>query len=252
MRSFAIVGLVVCVGCAASEQEESLFPESVPASETKSAPAPEQPAEENPLLAWHHWSTFDVPAIADGMLELNVAVTADRPIAANQITLFDAAQKPVATGYQGWLSTAVVAGQRYYIDVYADPSKGEVKLLQSFRPVIDSFEPNDDTQHATVLVPGRPSEVRLFATHKKGVDTDFFRLPAQGKRNVRLFFANGAPGTTYCLDVIGDNDVPVGGTCSSGDLDASFLMPEHSGNVFVRLTGPSAAESSSLTVDADY
>jgi hypothetical protein len=67
-----------------------------------------------------------------------------------------------------------------------------------------------------------------------------------------LFFANGSPGTTYCIDVIADEDQPVGGTCSSGDLDAAFLLPEHSKNVYVRLSGPSAAESSSLTVDATY
>ena len=256
MRSLAIVALVALVGCVAgNEKEESLFPESVPASETKSAPTPAGESEEgdSPYAAWHHWTTVDVPPVADGMLELNAAETAERPIAANQISVFDADKKPIGTGYHGWYSLSAAAGARYYVDVFADPSKGDVTLLQSFKPVIDSFEPNDDKEHATVLVPGKPSEVRLFAPHgKKDADTDFFRLAAKGKRNVRLYFANGSPGMSYCIDVIADDGEPVGGTCSSGDLDASFLMPEKSNDVFVRLTGPSKAATSSLTLDATY
>jgi hypothetical protein len=64
MRSLAIVALVACVGCAVGSKEESLFPEDVPASETKSAPAPgaDAPEEgESPYAAWHHWSTIDIP-----------------------------------------------------------------------------------------------------------------------------------------------------------------------------------------------
>lgn len=254
MRSLAIVGLVACVGCAVGTKEESLFPEDAPASETKSAPAPgpDQNGGESPYAAWHHWSTIDIPPVADGVLELNAAETPARPIAANQITVFDADKKPIGTGYKGWFTASVAAGGRYYVDLFADPSKGDVKLLQSFRPVVDMFEPNDDIDHATVLTPGKPAEVRLFAPHnKKDADADFFRLPAKGKRSVRLFFANGT-GDTYCLDVIADGDAPVGGTCSRGDLDAAFLMPEHSDNVYVRVTGPSGADASSLTVDADY
>jgi hypothetical protein len=254
MRSLAIVGLVACVGCAVGTKEESLFPEDAPASETKSAPAPaaEESEGQSPYAAWHHWSTVDVPTIADGVLELNVAETPERPIAANQITVFDAEKKPIGTGYRGWFTASVAAGTRYYVDVFADPSKGDVKLLQSFKPVIDAFEPNDDIDHATVLTPGKAAEVRVFAPHgKKDADADYFRLPAKGKRSVRLFFANGS-GATYCIDVIGDGSQPVGGTCSSADLDAAFLMPEHSGNVFVRVTGPSGAETSTLTVTADY
>lgn len=255
MRTLAIVALVTCVGCAVGTKEESLFPEDVPASETRSAPAPATPENEpgeSPYAAWHHWSTIDIPTVAEGMLELNAAETPERPIAANQITVFDADKRPIGTGYKGWYSAAVAAGTRYYVDVFADPAKGEVKLLQSFRPVIDMFEPNDDIDHAALLLPGKPAEVHLFAPHdKKDADADFFRLPAKGKRSVRLFFANGT-GDTYCLDVIGDGNRPVGGTCSSGDLDAAFLMPEWSNNVFVRVTGPSSAQASSLTVHADY
>lgn len=258
MRSFVIVGLVACVGCAVgSEREESLFPEDVPASQTKSAPVPSgaEGSEEgdSPYAKWHHWSTIDIPPAADGMLELNAAETPSRPIAANQITVFDAEKRPIGTGYHGWYSLSAAAGARYYVDVFADPSNGDVTLLQSFQPVVDQFEPNDDKEHATVLMPGKPSDVRLFAPHgKKTSDADFFRLPAKGKRNVRLFFANGSPGTTYCIDVIADNDEPVGGTCSSEDLDAAFLMPEQSSSVYVRVSGPSKATTSSLVVDATY
>ena len=78
MRSFVIVGLVACVGCAVgSEREESLFPEDVPASQTKSAPVPSgaEGSEEgdSPYAKWHHWSTIDIPPAAatdgfDGLL----------------------------------------------------------------------------------------------------------------------------------------------------------------------------------------
>lgn len=256
MRIFAIVGLM-CVGCATTTEEGSLFPEDVPASETKSAPM-ETPAEEeeNPYAAWHHWSTIDIPAIADGLLELNVAETPDRPIAASQITVFDDQYRPIGSGYEGWFTASVAAGKRYHVDVYADPSKGEVRLLQSFKPVIDSAEPNDDIAHATTIAPGQRSEVHIFATHEKKVDTDYFRIVTKGKRSMRLFFANGSRSTTYCADVIADvtaeGSTPVGGTCLTGDLDASFLLPEHTGTVFVKLTGPSTADTGALTVTVDY
>ena len=251
MRGLAIVGLACVVGCSVGTKEESLFPDDVSSSETKSAPV-EAPQEDNPLEAWHHWSTIDIPAIADGLLELNIAETPDRPIAAAQIAVFDAEKRPIGTGYQGWFTASVVAGRTYHVDVIADPSKGEVKLLQSFKPVIDQFEPNDDVAHATTIAPGKASEVHIFATHEKKVDNDYFRVVTKGKRSLRVNFASGSRATVYCADVIADGDIPVGGTCSSGDLDASFLLPEHTGTVFVRLSGPSTGETSSLTVTADY
>lgn len=249
MRVIAVFALI-CVGCTASQDEGSVFADPTSPEEMKSAPI-DAPEPENPALAWHHWFTVDVPAVADGILELNAAETPDRPIAANQLTVFDSARRPIGSGHHGWFSSAVAAGQRYYVDVYADPAKGEVRLIKSFKPVIDTFEPNDDIDHATTLVPGEPSEVRLFTTKTKDDDTDYFRIPAKGKRTVRLSFANGSR-KTYCLDVIADGNQLVGGTCFLRDLDASFLMPEHSENVFVRITGPSASESSTLTVDADW
>lgn len=252
MRALLIVALV-SVGCAVGTKEESLFPEDVTSSDTKSAPVePPVEAEQDSLSAWHHWHTIDVPAVADGLLELNIAETPARPIEAAHIAVFDADKRPIGTGYKGWYTASVVAGERLFVDVIADPAKGEVKLLQSFKPVIDDFEPNDDIAHATTLVPGKPSQVHLFATHEKKIDIDYFRVVTKGKRSVRLHFENGSRSTVYCADVIADGDVPVGGTCSSDDLDAAFLLPEHSGTLFVKLSGPSSGDTGSLTVSADY
>lgn len=255
MRFFAIVGLM-CVGCATSTADDgSLFTEDVHARETKSA-AVDPVTEDNPYAAWHHWSTIDIPAIADGLLELNVAETPDRPIAASEITVFDDELRPIGSGYEGWFTASVAAGKRYHIDVYADPSKGDVRLLKSFKPIFDPAEPNDDIEHATTIPAGKASEVHIFATHEKKVDTDYFRVVTNGKQSLRVTFANGSRSTTYCMDLMaaitGEGTKRIGGTCAKGDLDAAFLVPPHAGTIFVKLSGPSSGDVGSLTVTADY
>jgi hypothetical protein len=260
MRALAVLGMMMCAGCAAGATDEgSLFPAEVAAPEAPegtngaSAPADElavaSGVDEVQIGAihttnGHHWFELRVPDAADGVLELNVPPT----IANATLTLFDDARRPIASASQRWMRAAVSRARTYYVDVEAADSR-EVNLVSSFRPVVDTFEPNDDPASAPEIEPGKPTAVRLFRAidQNGGEDSDFFRVKTKGMKSVHFQLANGAGGM-LCVSAFDNQRAVVGSTCSDGDIDTAFALSASANELVVMLTGQNGSEPSTMTI----
>lgn len=262
MRTLGIVVLFSCAACTASFSEDSpaATNDAPPAAETYAAPVVEptgprgvsgvEEAEPGATRAekWHQWFAVDIPNVADGILELNVSETSMRKVSDASLVLYDDMNRALEKGSKGWISATVAPGHRYYVEVEANPNLGDVRLISSYRPAYDNFEPNDDPKSAASLEAGKPTHVRLFAPRAKGMfDADYFKVNLAGARDVRVELANAATGEWACVDLF-VNDKQVGSGCSQKDIDLSFELPRATYQAIVRLSGANRPTSSTLTI----
>lgn len=196
------------------------------------------------------WFTITTPEGADGMLHLGFAENPDAPKPNGFIRVHDASRRPIDDGSKKWHSLGVSGGREYLVSARLDSDARDAAIAFMFEPVIDAYEPNDDLRAAAHLASGERIDVRMFAPRERnaGVDADFFHVTTNEKHWVRVQLHNPSRVQSFCVDVVADAVAHVGTSCSDTDIDAAFLLPVLTEDVFVKLTGTTGPYVSQMTI----